>query len=325
MTPTHPADVAAPARPRRTVVALLGFLGGVAGIATVTASFGRAWWVFDLTTNFRPLYAVVLVVAGAGLLAVGRRRMAAAALLAAGLNAVLVAPYLAGRPPVPPPDAPLLEVVSFNVGISTSPRGEVMAWIDVEDPDVVFLFESSFEWEDAAVAAGLPLDFVSTVPAGRIAGVTVLARPSLAARPVDPGLDPSEAVAVDLEHAGGSLTILGLHPPSPTDAGRAARRDTILGAAGDWVRERTGPVLVVGDLNATPWSVGFRELERRGGLTDSLRGRGLQPTWPAGFGPLMIPIDHALHTGGLAVADRRTGPSAGSAHRPLVVSVGAAG
>ena len=85
------------------------------------------------------------------------------------------------------------------------------------------------------------------------------------------------------------------------------------------------PVLVVGDLNATPWSSGFRALERRGSLVDSLRGRGLQPSWPEGFGPLMIPIDHALHTTDLAVADRRTGPASGSAHRPLVVSAGRTG
>ncbi|HSG77998.1 MAG TPA: endonuclease/exonuclease/phosphatase family protein, partial [Acidimicrobiia bacterium] len=182
-----------------------------------------------------------------------------------------------------------------------------------------------FEWEDAATAADLGLSFVSVVPRDRLAGVTVLARPDLAARIVDIPFDPSEAAAVEIVHDGDLVTVLGLHPPSPTDGRRADRRDALLEAAGDWVAVRSTPVLVVGDLNATPWSAGFRVLERRGSLVDSLRGRGFQPSWPDGFGPLMIPIDHALHTSDLAIAERRTGPANGSAHRPLVVTAGRAG
>jgi endonuclease/exonuclease/phosphatase (EEP) superfamily protein YafD len=39
----------------------------------------------------------------------------------------------------------------------------------------------------------------------------------------------------------------------------------------------------------------------------------------------MIPIDHALFSGGLVLVERRTGPPFGSAHRPLLVTVAAAG
>ena len=301
-------------------------VGAVAAtVATVVGFGGRAWWVFDLAANFRPLYAIALTVAAGGLLALRWRRSAFVAAVAAAMNLVLVAPYLVGASAAPAPDASALEVVSFNVGISTSRRADVMEWIADEDPDLVFLFESSFEWEDAATRANLGLAFVAIVPRDRLAGVTVLARPALAARVVDTIFDPSEAAAVEITHAGEQVTVLGLHPPSPTDAARADRRDAVLSLAGDWVIGRSTEVLVVGDLNATPWSVGFRDLARRGGLVDSLRGRGLQPSWPAGFGPFMIPIDHALHTSGLAIAERRTGPANGSAHRPLVVSFAVAG
>jgi endonuclease/exonuclease/phosphatase (EEP) superfamily protein YafD len=133
------------------------------------------------------------------------------------------------------------------------------------------------------------------------------------------------AAAIEIPLDDGALTILGMHPPSPTTGARTARRNELLDQAGDWIRGRVGPVLVVGDLNATPWSAGHRALRRGGGLIDSLRGRGLQPTWPDGWGPVMIPIDHALHTVDLAVAERRTGPATGSAHRPLIITVGRSG
>jgi endonuclease/exonuclease/phosphatase (EEP) superfamily protein YafD len=86
-----------------------------------------------------------------------------------------------------------------------------------------------------------------------------------------------------------------------------------------------GEVVVVGDLNATPWSHAYGVLRLGGGLVDTLRGRGLQPTWPEGWGFLMIPIDHVLHTRGLGSADRRTGPAFGSTHRPVLVRIGVAG
>lgn len=54
------------------------------------------------------------------------------------------------------------------------------------------------------------------------------------------------------------------------------------------------------------------------GLTRGMRGR-LGVTWPVGFWPLRIPIDHALHSAGVIVRDVRVGPDVGSDHFPLVV------
>jgi endonuclease/exonuclease/phosphatase (EEP) superfamily protein YafD len=99
----------------------------------------------------------------------------------------------------------------------------------------------------------------------------------------------------------------------------------MLAATGEWVASRDNPVVLVGDFNATPWSASFRTLQRRGLLHDTLWGAGLQASWPEGWGPLSIPIDHVLHTADLGSVDRRTGPSFGSAHRPVLVSVGPTG
>ena len=95
----------------------------------------------------------------------------------------------------------------------------------------------------------------------------------------------------------------------------------MLAEAGSWIAEQESTIVVVGDLNATPWSHAHRTLRNRAGLSDSQRGAGLQPTWLTGLGPLMIPIDHALHTPDLISGDRRTGPAAGSDHRPLVEEI----
>jgi endonuclease/exonuclease/phosphatase (EEP) superfamily protein YafD len=173
-------------------------------------------------------------------------------------------------------------------------------------------------------AADLDLSLVRQVPPRRLAGVTVLARTSLRPGDIKTGIGgESAAIAVTLGDQ--RIEILGVHPPSPTTGIRSDTRDDLLAAAADWVGSRDREVIVVGDLNATPWSHATRSLRRSAGLTDTRRGFGLQATWPAALGALSIPIDHVLVTAGLGFEERRTGPALGSAHRPVLVVIGPSG
>jgi endonuclease/exonuclease/phosphatase (EEP) superfamily protein YafD len=293
-------------------------------LATIAGSLGSWWWGLDLLSAFRVQYLVVLAAVAVLHFALGGRVSGSVMLLAGLVNLSLVLPYLLGAGP--DGDAPGLrmQVMSFNVGVSNPARGEVARYAAEVAPDLLFVFESSFEWEDALYEEGPAMAIVAIVPRGRVAGITVLADPALQARSIPvPFGGPAEAAAVEVLFDGVPVTVLGLHPPSPTGHSRAATRDRLLAEAADWISGRDGAVLVIGDLNATPWSHAYRSLRLRTGMVDSLSGAGLQPTWPAGWGPLMVPIDHALHTGDLVTVERRTGPPFGSAHRPLLVTVAA--
>jgi len=305
---------------------LLGLTGGL-GLLTVAATLGALlgflWWPLDLLTSFHPVYAVLLLGVAAVHLMLRSRVTAVWLLAAAVVNASIAAPHLfAGGLDREAPD-PHLTVMSFNVGVSNPMRQEVAEYVAGEGPDLLFVLESSFEWEAALKRWGPPMASLAVVPGGWVAGISVLADPALGARAIPFGFSaaPGEAAAVEVTLDGRRVVVLGLHPPSPTSGDRAGRRDRILRDAGDWVASLDVPVLVVGDLNATPWSSAFRELRYRGRLLDTSRAAGLQTTWPEGWGPLMIPIDHALHTRGLVAVDRRIGPALGSLHRPVVVTV----
>jgi endonuclease/exonuclease/phosphatase (EEP) superfamily protein YafD len=299
-------------------------IGASLAVLSVLSLFGSRFWLFDLIANYRPQLSALLVLLGAGTL-LSRLPWHGSPTLALGIAGLLtLTPFFFGSPRPIGPNSATIEILTFNAEISNPDRAAVAEFIADEDPDLVFIFESSFEWEDTIRQSGLPLQIISVVPRGRLAGVTVLARPSL-----NPGLVPVDltgevsAVAVDLGDE--RIEVLGIHPVSPTSPGRSAARDRLIARAADWVATRDGEVVVVGDLNATPWSHAYSSLLLRGGLVDTLRGQGLQPTWPSGWGPLMIPIDHVLHTPGLGSADRRVGPELGSSHRPVLVDIGWAG
>ena len=308
---------------RGKVGAAAGTIGLGLSTLSLAAFFGSVWWIFDLLANFRLQGTAALLVVGALALLSSWRVPAIVTLASAALGGIVVVPYLVGSGHGIAAGSPTIEVMSFNVGVSNPNRAAIAAFIGEESPDVAFIFESSFEWEDTIEAADLPLQIITKVPRGQLAGVTVLVKPVLLPRPIETGIGP-EAAAISLGLGDERIEVLGVHPPSPTTAVRAAARDRIMAAATDWVKARAGEVVVVGDFNATPWSHPFRTLRGGAHLVDTLAGSGFQPSWPSGWGPLMVPIDHVLHTEGLGSEDRHTGPAFSSAHRPVLVTIGEA-
>ena len=84
-------------------------------------------------------------------------------------------------------------------------------------------------------------------------------------------------------------------------------------------REPSGPLLVMGDFNAAPWSRRVRRLEIGHSLRHPPRPIG---TWPATLGALGIPIDHMLVRGGAQFAWQEPwGDDLGSNHRGLLAGI----
>ncbi len=289
--------------------------------ATGAGLLGSWWWAFDLTVHFRVQYAAVL---GASALGLGAVRWWKAALVTAAgmaLNLALVIPAYLGGPAPAQPESPTLTVLSFNVRSANRERTAVMDYLRQGAADVVFLHESSVDWERDLLNADLPYALWFPRLPGNIFGTAVLTPPGAVVEALDLGGTGFRSALVTMPYAGGTLEVLGTHPVSPTNAARTARRNAQLEAVAEWSADRPGPLVVVGDLNTTPWSAVFRDLETRGRLVNSQRGFGLQASWPVGWGPLKIPLDHLLHTNDLTTLSRQLGPALGSDHYPLRVTL----
>ncbi|MGH6940970.1 endonuclease/exonuclease/phosphatase family protein [Hypericibacter sp.] len=116
-----------------------------------------------------------------------------------------------------------------------------------------------------------------------------------------------------------SITLLGIHAPSPGDGPRSAMRNDYFERLASHCAGIEGPLLVAGDFNVTPWSPFYRDFIRTTGLLNATRGR--LATWPAWLGPLGIPIDHALRRGAISLVRIAPGPPLGSDHRSIEFSV----
>jgi endonuclease/exonuclease/phosphatase (EEP) superfamily protein YafD len=291
-------------------------------VLTVLAFFGGWWWPLDLLAAFRPQYAVALAVLGLVLVLARWRRTGAAILLAALANAAVVVPLYFAPAVDGFRSGDRLLVMSFNVKADVSLFEPLVALIDRTDPDVVFLHEATPGWEERMADAGLDYQVVPSRNPGVRFGTLVLAPTGADVEGFGFAEAEPRAVEVAIETDLGPVTLLGIHPLSPTDERRADLRDAQLAYAADWSTATDGRVVVVGDFNATPWSAAFRRLERSSGLHNSQRGFGVQASFPANLNPVFrVPIDHLLYSDGLAVVDRRLGPSLGSDHYPLLVEL----
>ena len=293
-------------------------------VISLAAFAGRWVWWLDVLANFRAQYVVSLAVLGL-VIAVSRwRRTGLAILGVALLNLLFVAPLYVGSPGDPVAGSPDLRVMSFNLLSTNESYSNVIEYIESAEPDVVLLHEASRPWEVAVASAELDYEVIRGRSENLIFGTLVLAQDSVEA--VSYGFAEGAARAIALEYQPDGwpvpVKILSSHPLAPSTAERARLRDAQLAFAAEWAAEQEGAFLVVGDLNASPWSWTFGRLTDDGNLRNSQIGFGLQPSFSANSVlPLRVPIDHLLHSEELRVRDRRLGPALGSDHFPLIVDL----
>lgn len=282
--------------------------------------------MFEITSHFRAQYAVLLV--GFGLVAVGqrKRRMAAVFLAFAALNFWLLVPFLFGAPVLAATSStPPVRLLVWNVNSANREFAELPRLLAKHDPDVVALIEVSPEWQQFLHGSMTAFPHQLVEARDDNFGIALFGRvPLEAVRVRYLGAASLPSVAAEIVSGDRRITLLATHPLPPAGGLRSRYRDEQLQAVAKWTREQAGEVVVTGDLNLTPWSPVFADFLQSCGLRNSAEGRGLGGTWPAFFPPMLIPIDHFLHTDEIIVTRREVVKAKGSDHLPLLVEFGAA-
>ncbi|RKX36762.1 MAG: endonuclease/exonuclease/phosphatase family protein, partial [Verrucomicrobia bacterium] len=117
----------------------------------------------------------------------------------------------------------------------------------------------------------------------------------------------------------GVVSIIGTHPLPPIGAEYSNHRNMQLIDLPYIVMKQKYPVLLIGDLNTSPFSYWFRRVVSESGLKNSMKGFGFQPTWPRNNRLLRIPLDHVLHSPEITIHNRMVGGNVGSDHFPVIV------
>lgn len=295
------------------------------GAATLLSLAAGLGWPFELFVHFRIQYAAGALLLAALLLALGSQRAALLAVLLAAFNALPVMQRAQAGNAGPMCAGPAFTVVTANVWYRNDNRGRFLRWLASNPSDLVVVQELTPAWaRELEQLRTYP--YRAMLPREDAYGIGVLSRwPLGPVEPRDFAGDGLPSLAGSVQVRGRPLRFLALHTRWPVTPGFARDRDAALAAAARSIAAGAGPAVVLGDLNATPWSPAHAEFLRTSGMRDAANGSSWQPTWLPGFWPLALRIDHVFVSSGLCAVESVVGPDVGSDHRPLLASLRFAG
>ena len=292
------------------------------GLASLCGFLAHLAWPFELLCHFRVQYTLLFLAIGLAMGSLRAWRWAGVAALLMGINGWELLPYYVETGTSwDDQDFPAgLRIVSANLYSGNQTPEQAVVFLQESAADVIALYEVTPAW-DVRLSESLP-DYPHRWSQARSGNFGIAVYSRLPFEKVDSCALSEHNLAIRAEflHAGGHVHLIAAHP-CPPGGSRTDLRDRQLERLGAIAGACPGPLVVVGDLNITPFSPKFQLLCSVSGLRDARRGHGIQPTWPAGRRMLSIPIDHGLiseHWRGTM----STGPEIGSDHLPVVLEIG---
>lgn len=307
----------------------------VIGLSLVAAlSWLATWhWAFELLTHFH----VYFLLAGAALavVALGLRQWWTACLssLIVAASFPVVWPHMHLPPTDLQPQAgPVVRLLWANLHNRKTDLDALRRLIEAEKPDIA-VFTELDPVHDAVLrdVRGL-LPFQSPPPRGNAFGLMLLAtkQPESLEFDLTMGEHAPLMVARLCPVESGCLTLLGLHAwrPGPSSTGGRDRQLAHVASVAREHLDKGEQVVLVGDLNLTPFSPVFDRLLAQSRLWDSNILPAERPrttpsiaTWRLANTGIGLPIDHALVSAGIGIVSRRVGPDIGSDHHPLILDL----
>ncbi|MGB7346274.1 MAG: endonuclease/exonuclease/phosphatase family protein [Pirellulaceae bacterium] len=308
---------------------------GVVFVTSVATWFASWHWLADLCANLRVQQMIGLM--GLLVVAVVFRRKGAITVCI-----VLMAVHLpmfrsswgrsqAYETTVQNNDSDLV-VMTANVWTPNTHHDLIVQQIEKADADVFAILElgaAQHRHLETALAESYPHQFAFPQDRGNF-GIGLYSKiPLEETDSFSLNMDSILTLAATVRKGDQVYRVIATHPLPPMGAGGFRNRNEHLRLLVNKIRAERKPddgksMIVMGDLNLTPWSPLFGRFEEASELSRAGRGHGLTPTWyaytNASF-PFGLVLDHVLISADLECTSHTVGPSIGSDHRAVIVGV----
>ncbi len=216
--------------------------------------------------------------------------------------------------------------MSVNVLTSNLRKGELFERVKKHSPDVISFLEVNSEWL-LEIESRIGVEYPHHVEVLRPDNFGIALRskfPIVKAKIDALGERQPETIVAELLIMDKTVRVISTHPVPPMSSSNNSLNNQQLKSITDLVSENKIPTIVMGDLNSTPWGLGFKSLINRTKLKDPRRDFGIIPTWPAdkSFKKIFsIPIDHILVSEDFKVLNLQVDPAPGSDHRMIIADL----
>jgi len=212
-----------------------------------------------------------------------------------------------------------ITILQANVLTSNRNTDILLKLVDKINPDIIVLLEINRRWLTDLASLKKKYPVYATHPREDNFGAAIFCKDKNAVATIeflnDPDMLPLSKAIIFKD--GKNLTVFGAHPLAPLSPYLWKWRNEYTLELAEKMSNETGPIILTGDLNNTPWTYYYKQFLKTSGLLDSSQGRGPLPTWPAG--QAVLPLDHCLHSENVFIKTRKRGPDIGSDHYPLMI------
>jgi endonuclease/exonuclease/phosphatase (EEP) superfamily protein YafD len=301
-------------------------LGLLFSLLTFASRLGWLHWTLDVLSHYHIQYGVGLAICLLSLLALRALRwQLLPMLLALLLNLSLVVPYFL---PLATPAAhasnsqPPLRVMALNISTANTGYAKVVELIRQRQPDIVFMSEVRADLVarlQTELAKEYP--YLHAEPSRMTLGIAFLSRHPYAKIETktmgSEGRMGRKYLRAELDWQGQPVTLVGIHPLPPMNGSWTISRDNELALMAEIANQESAPFILLGDLNASPWSTPMRKLIATTDLRYAAKGYGIGFTWRLAGVLLGAPLDHILVSPEWGVADYVEAGEIGSDHIPI--------
>lgn len=292
-------------------------------MAFTLAGFGAGlWFVFELCSHFRLLYAAFFLLLLVPCLIVRRWKLVSIVGAFFLVNVMTIVPLSMGRVSIASPKHSL-SIMQANINRQNMFFDKFVDAVKRENPDVVYILEMHNAWKKPMDEMLDNYPYRHTQPQDDCFGIGVYSRvPLIDAKTIYYGTSGAPTITCKFG-SDNPITLIATHSMPPREARLIDLRNELFGELVKVAEQTKGPLLIAGDLNCTPWSSAFDVFSRDGKLVDSESGFGPQPSWPSGFSPFpVIPIDHFLTTRDVMTRRRYVCKMLeGSDHYPVFIEI----
>lgn len=302
---------------------LLALGCGLLLLLTLAGYLGHFGQFFELTSHFRFQYLVATLALLVLTLWYGPKGWAVLSFLTLAINANEIIPlYRVAKEVTLDDSKQSLTLLLSNVLQTNSNHARLIELVSRKQPDLVIVLECDRRWVKGLKALTDRYPHQRLVPREDNFGIALYSRlPLTSVGVIELGGSGVPSISAQINLSKRELTLLATHPLPPIGERNYTLRNQQLAAIASYARYVSGPHVIIGDFNVSPWSPYFKQLLEDSGLLNARLGYGLIPSWPTFLPFMMIPIDHCLVSPDVSVVDFHSTSDIGSDHLPIFVKI----
>ncbi len=290
---------------------------------------GKWQWIAELASHFKLQY--FLLALGFLIFYLGSRnfKYAALNLFVLLINGYDIAPLFIQKETLIKNDlAQSLTLVQFNRYENNLQDNKFIQWLSKTENkfDIVLIQETNPNLVKTLKKLALIYPYSYFTPHTGAFGQVLLSKKEIVNNLIEPSSSKSFfyiTAEIRLSQTD-TFKLYGVHTMPPETPKSARMRNAQLDSVAKLIlNDPAKTKIAIGDFNVTPYSYYFSRLEKTARLENTMRGFGLQNSWPS-ISPLSlfrIPIDHIFISKNIRVLDRKVGENFGSDHFPIIVKL----